>query len=133
MALSLKLNFAIVRFSHAILGGVKLNGRTTKADGRRAFFSDKKKSGFDMRLYFGDFDSSRIFPFPEIDPQEKQSPQGFLSQVQHFAETSIDPVWIDRHAEITRTVFKELARLGVLRMSVPKENGGLGMSQHAYC
>lgn len=96
-------------------------------------FSDKKKSGFGMRLYFGDFEAAKIFPYPTTPAAERQQLQGFLAQVQHFADTAIDPVWIDRHAEIPPSVITGLAQLGVLGMTVPKESGGLGMSQHAYC
>lgn len=95
--------------------------------------SDKEKSGFGLDLYFGKFDSSKIFPYPSVPVEERQQLQGFLAQVQHFADTMIDPVWIDRHAEIPPTVLSGLAQLGVLGMTVPKENGGLGMSQYAYC
>ena len=45
----------------------------------------------------------------------------------------IDPDWIDRHAEIPEKVIQSLANLGVLGMTIPKEFGGLGMSQNAYC
>jgi alkylation response protein AidB-like acyl-CoA dehydrogenase len=54
-------------------------------------------------------------------------------EVQRFVEEKIDPDWIDRHAEIPLFVIEGLGKLGVLGMTVPKEFGGLGMSQHAYC
>lgn len=96
-------------------------------------FSDRKKSGFAMRLYFGDFDSSKIFPYPEISDEDKEKLEDYLKRVSAFCEKVIDPVWIDRHAEIPKTVIDGLAKLGILGMTVPKECGGLGMTQHAYC
>lgn len=96
-------------------------------------FGDKKKSGFGMKLYFGDFDASKIFPYPSTPENEKQTLPTFLEKVRHFADTAIDPDWIDRHAEIPPTVVQGLAQLGVLGMTVPKDSGGLGLSQHAYC
>lgn len=96
-------------------------------------FGDKKKSGFGMGLYFGDFDSSRIFPYPQPSMDEALKLQDFLSKVQDFSEREIDPDSIDRNAEIPQAVIQGLAQLGVLGMTVPKESGGLGMSQHAYC
>jgi acyl-CoA dehydrogenase family protein 9 len=96
-------------------------------------FSDKKRSSFAMGLYFGEFDSSKIFPYPEISAEEKVRLEEYLTQVRTFCETAIDPVWIDRHAEIPNTVIKGLAKLGLLGMTVSKECGGLGMTQHAYC
>jgi alkylation response protein AidB-like acyl-CoA dehydrogenase len=96
-------------------------------------FSDKKKSGFAMQLYFGDFDSSKIFPYPQESAEDAEKLKEFLARVQHFADTEIDPDWIDRHAEIPPSVIQGLAELGVLGMTVSKDSGGLGMSQHAYC
>lgn len=97
------------------------------------FFANKTKSGFGMRLYFGEFKSSNIFPYPKIAANERQKLQGFFAEVHHFSETIIDPVWIDQHAEIPSHVIAGLAQLGVLGMTVPKEWGGLGMSHYAYC
>jgi acyl-CoA dehydrogenase family member 9 len=97
------------------------------------FEGKRKKPGFGMRLYFGDFDGSKIFPYPKITNHERQTLKSFLEKVQSFTEKSIDPDWIDRHAEIPSSVIQGLAKLGVLGMTVPSESGGLGMSQHAYC
>lgn len=96
-------------------------------------FAGKKKSGFGMGLYFGNFDSSKIFPYPEVPQKERESLSQFLSNVRDFSEKMINPDWIDHHSEIPFSVIKGLAKLGVLGMTVPKECGGLGMSQHAYC
>lgn len=97
------------------------------------FFGERKKRSFGQNLYFGVFDSSKIFPYPQTAIADMQHVQGFLDQVRHFVETEIDPEKIDRHAEIPETVISGLARLGVLGMTVPQEHGGLGMSQRAYC
>lgn len=96
-------------------------------------FSDVKKAGFGKRLYFGAFDPNLIFPFPTISPEERPLLSAYLEKVRAFIDKEIDPDWIDRHAEIPPSVINGLGKLGVLGMSVPKEFGGLGMSQLAYC
>lgn len=86
-----------------------------------------------MKLYFGDFDASNIFPYPQVSDTERDTLKKFLDSLQVFCDTQIDPDWIDRHSEIPPSVIQGLAQLGVLGMTVPKDEGGLGLSQYAYC
>ncbi len=96
-------------------------------------FSEKKKPSFAKQLYFGICDSNQVFPYPKVFNEEKQKVDAFVSKVEKVAEEYIDPDWIDRHAEIPERAIQALADLGVLGMTIPKEHGGLGMSQYAYC
>ena len=96
-------------------------------------FSGPKKSSFAKSLYFGLLDSTQIFPYPRLSPDEQKESDAFLETVSQFAEQEIDPAAIDRNAAIPDTVIKRMATLGILGLSVPKEYGGLGMSQHTYC
>lgn len=96
-------------------------------------FSEEKKPSFAKQLFFGRFDADQVFPFPYPSDEEREEIEGFLSKVKDFAETKIDPDKIDREAKIPDEVIQGLADLGVLGMTVPKEYGGLGMSQYAYC
>jgi len=93
----------------------------------------KAAIGFAKRLFFGAFESRLAFPYPEVPLDQRQPLTNFLTQLNDFVEHSIDPVWIDQHAEIPETVIAGLGKLGVLGMTIPQEYGGLGMSQHAYC
>lgn len=95
------------------------------------FFNDKKERSFAKNLYFGRFDSTKVFPYP-IGREDKDY-LNFSKQVANFVETHIDADWIDRHAEIPYEVISGLGKLGVLGMTIPKKYGGLGMSQYAYC
>lgn len=94
---------------------------------------EKKGVGIAKGFFAGTFVADQIFPFPKTSESNSQTVNGFLSQVQHFADTEIDPVWIDRHSEIPQKVLKGLGQLGVLGVSIPKQFGGLGMSQEVYC
>lgn len=96
-------------------------------------FSDKKALGFAKKIYFGAFDPKMVIPFPTLPPEERQPLAEFLAKVKEFIEKEIDPDKIDRDADIPKAVLKGLGKMGVLGMSVPKEYGGMGMSQLAYC
>ncbi|MFQ5729192.1 MAG: acyl-CoA dehydrogenase family protein [Waddliaceae bacterium] len=91
-------------------------------------FSGKKQPGFAKQVFFGKFDAEQVLPFPH--PREEQE---YFTKVKAFVDEKIDPVQIDREAKIPDKVIQGLAELGVLGMTIPKEYGGLGMSQHAYC
>ncbi len=93
-------------------------------------FTGEEKPSFAKLLYFGLFDADRVFPYPRPTDVENQA---ILKNLTAFIETQIDPDWIDRHAEIPDSVIKGLGELGLLSMTIPKEYGGLGTSQFAYC
>lgn len=96
-------------------------------------FSGVKKPSFGKMLYFGLLDSSQIFPYPKVSSDEKQRADELISKLNEFADKELDPVAIDRNASIPDKVIKGLGDLGILSMTIPKEYGGLGMSQYAYC
>lgn len=97
------------------------------------FFSEKKKPSFAKQLFFGKFDYDRVHPFPKPSDEEDREIESFVEKVRDFAEERVDPDKIDREGQISYDVMQGLADLGVLGMTVPKEYGGLGMSQYAYC
>jgi alkylation response protein AidB-like acyl-CoA dehydrogenase len=56
-----------------------------------------------------------------------------LAEIRAFLDEHLDPVAIDRNADIPRHLINGLAHTGVLGMTAPKEYGGRGFSQRAYC
>src|SRR5580704_8783014 len=96
-------------------------------------FSGEKKPSFAKMLYFGLLDSHQIIPYPKVTPQEKKEVDAYIDQLNAFADKELDPVAIDRQSAIPDQVIQGLGKLGVLGMTIPKEYGGLGMSQYAYC
>lgn len=97
------------------------------------FFSEEKPKSFAKSLYSGKVHLDSIFPFPEPTAADRTKNHEFISRVIDFVNQKIDPEAIDRNAEIPMEVIRGLGKLGVLGMTVPKEYGGLGMSQSAYC
>lgn len=95
-------------------------------------FSGSKKPSFGKMLYFGIFDSSRIFPYPVPITKERNEAEAFVNRFNEWADKELDPAAIDRNG-MSDQVIQGLGKLGVLGMTIPKEEGGLGMSQYAYC
>lgn len=96
-------------------------------------FSGKQRPSFAKTLFFGLFDAERVMPFPEQDPSEKKESDLLLEKLETFLNEKLDPVWIDRNSTIPEEVINGLGDLGILSMTIPKEYGGLGMSQKVYC
>jgi alkylation response protein AidB-like acyl-CoA dehydrogenase len=97
------------------------------------FFSEPPKEGFAKALYRGEFRGDLLFPFPQLPAAQKASVEEAVAAVRVFARSQIDPMAIDRDADIPRSVIAGLAELGVLGMTAPIENGGRGFSQQGYC
>jgi alkylation response protein AidB-like acyl-CoA dehydrogenase len=95
-------------------------------------FSGPQTMGFAKALFFGQFNATLVFPYPQIRPEERAEADAALAEVRRFAEEVIDPAAIDRNADIPQEVIQGLAKLGVLGMTAPKEYGGRGFSQQAY-
>lgn len=96
-------------------------------------FSTVKQPSFAKQLYFGVFDPTHTLPFPEVTEQERITSQSIQTTLSQIAENEIDPDWIDRNATIPDSVIQSLSKLGILGMTVPKEYGGLGMTQTSFC
>src|SRR3989338_6939765 len=73
-----------------------------------------------------------VFPFPEQDPADKKIGDEFLARLESFLKANLDPDEVDRTGIIPDTVMKGLAELGCFGMKIPKEYGGLGLSQINY-
>ncbi len=100
-----------------------------RKDAEELLFSGPQKLGFAKALFFGHFNAPLLFPYPGIDPGERDRLNKILADVRRFADEKMDPAAIDRKAEIPPEVVAGLGDLGVLGMTAPREHGGQGISQ----
>lgn len=96
-------------------------------------FDGPEKEGFAKDLYFGRFRTESIMPYPELPENAQAAGDSMVNKTKAFCKDHIDPDKIDRDAVIPDEVVKGLGKLGVLGMTIGKENGGIGMSQFNYC
>ena len=94
-------------------------------------FTGPERLGVAKGLFLGEFVADWVMPFPAMD--EGPEVEAAVAEVRRFAEEGLDPVGIDRRADIPPETIAELGRLGVLGMTAPREFGGRGFSQAAYC
>jgi acyl-CoA dehydrogenase family protein 9 len=96
-------------------------------------FAGRQELGFAKGLFLGKFVADWAMPYPRIPAAQQAELDQSVVEVRRFLDEELDPVAIDREANIPREVVDGLGRLGVLGMTAPKEFGGRGFSQMAYC
>ncbi|HEU5260945.1 MAG TPA: acyl-CoA dehydrogenase family protein [Gemmatimonadales bacterium] len=83
-------------------------------------------------LFLGKLRTDLIHPYPEQDPEDAKRAQPFLDQLQNFLRENVDSDRIDREGEIPDQVVQGLRALGAFGIKIPREYGGLGLSQLSY-
>ncbi|WP_305046952.1 acyl-CoA dehydrogenase family protein [Geoalkalibacter sp.] len=87
---------------------------------------------FVKEMFMGRLKPELIFPFPEQDAADKTAGDEILAQVREFLVKNLDADRIDRTGNIPKPLIAGLAKLGLLGIKIPKEYGGLGLSQINY-
>lgn len=88
--------------------------------------------GFAKALFYGKFRGELLFPYPTLPPDQQTRADDMAAKVKAYADTHIDSAKIDRESLIPDSVIKGLADLGVYRLTIPTEFGGLGFNQQMY-
>ena len=84
-------------------------------------------------LFMGRLSFDQVYPFPLQPPADVEAGQPFLAELANVLKNEVDPDQIDADGEIPDALIKRLARMGAFGIKVPKEYGGLGLSQLNYC
>ena len=96
-------------------------------------FSGRQELGFAKGLFLGNFVADWAMPYPRLTDAQQADVDRAIDELRVFLDEHLDPEEIDRQADIPRHVIDGLGRVGVLGMTAPKEVGGRGFSQRAYC
>jgi alkylation response protein AidB-like acyl-CoA dehydrogenase len=91
-----------------------------------------RQPSFAKELYLGRFRLDLIHPHPRQSPQDQSRADAFLAELRSLCETELDGSVIEREAQIPDEYIKALARIGVFGMKIPREYGGVGLSQVGY-
>src|SRR3954454_18798409 len=87
--------------------------------------------GFVKGLFFGQYLADRLLPYPDV--AHDAATEELRQRLRDFCQHNIDAVAIDRNAEIPQSVISGLGRLGILGACLPRDCGGLALSQASYC
>src|SRR5918993_1433779 len=91
-----------------------------------------RQPSFAKELYLGRFRLDLIHPHPSQAPQDEARTDVFLAELRALCETELDGSVIERESRIPDEYIKALARIGVFGMKIPREYGGVGLSQVGY-
>src|SRR6476469_6617692 len=91
-----------------------------------------ERGSFASNLFIGRFDYDRIFPFPKQSAEDTAAGEDFLAQLRSYLRDNVDADEIDRTGEIPQKNIDELFAMGAFAIKVPKQYGGLGLSQVNY-
>jgi hypothetical protein len=86
---------------------------------------------FLKQIFLGNLRMDLVHPFPP-EPPERPEFRAFLDQLERFLVEDVDPDAIDREGKIPQSVITGLAAIGAFGMKIPKEYGGLGLTQREY-
>ena len=86
---------------------------------------------FVRELFLGRLNLDLIDPPPQPDPEEQKRAAAFMADVQKLLD-SLDAEKIDLEGKIPDEAIDELRRIGAFGIKIPREYGGLGLSQTSY-
>src|SRR5262249_34285606 len=87
---------------------------------------------FVRELFLGRMKLGLIHPWPEPDPEEQRRAAEFFGRLERFVRERVDAEAIEHEARVPETVIQGLRELGAFGIKIPREYGGLGLSQYSY-
>src|SRR4029453_1394464 len=93
--------------------------------------SEGKAPSFLKQTFLGNFRLDLVHPFPAAPPERPEF-RAFMEKLERYLVEEVDSDAIDRDGKIPPRVVQGLAALGAFGMKIPKEYGGLGLTQREY-
>ncbi len=87
---------------------------------------------FVRSLFEGSFRLDLIHPYPEQPAADLERAAPFMERLGQFLRDRVDGDKIDREGKIPPELVQELRELGAFGIKIPREYGGLGLSQTSY-
>ena len=91
-----------------------------------------ERGSFASNLFIGRYDFDRVFPWPAQSDEDRAAGEEFLAQLKAYLHDNVDADEIDRTGEIPQKNIDDLFAMGAFAIKVPKQYGGLGLSQVNY-
>ncbi len=90
------------------------------------------KPSFIGDLFMGRFDISALAPFPLQEAGDKKIGDDYIGKIRPFFENEYDAGKVDETGVIPESSMKSMAALGLFGLKIPREFGGVGLSQTNY-
>ena len=112
-------------------GNTQVSEKEARAVAEEARESGWSNPSFAKELFLGRFRLDLIHPHPRSDLGDADRGAAFLEQLRDYCAT-LDGAVIEREARIPDTYILGWADLGCFGIKIPREYGGLGLSQVTY-
>jgi len=89
------------------------------------------QASFGKSLFFGELLEDQIFPYPEMDPEARETVRALVDAIDRYMPT-IESAKLDRAGELPPGVLASLKEMGLFGLVIPQEFGGLGLSNTGY-
>ncbi len=106
--------------------------QTTLEVAEEAREKEWKYPSFIGDLYLGRFRWDLIHPYPEQSEADRKIGDEICEKISRFLQANLDPDKVDRTGEVPKHVIDGLAKMGCFGIKIPKEYGGLHLSQVNY-
>jgi len=93
---------------------------------------DPSTLGFVKSFFWGNFREDLAFPYPQVSAEETARCDQLLAALDEYLRNEHPSIEIDQKQEIPEWVIKRLFDLGVLGMTIPREQGGGGLGITSY-
>ena len=114
----------------------KTSGQVSEREARALAEASRETAwtapSFVRELFLGRLELGLIHPHPEPDPEEQSRAADFLARLETFLREQVDGEQIEQDARIPPEVIQGLRGLGAFGIKIPREYGGLGLSQYTY-
>src|SRR3954464_11033118 len=89
------------------------------------------QASFGKALFFGEILEDQIFPYPKMEPEEKETVRSVVEAVSKYLAT-VDGAKLDRLGEMPKDLLQNMRELGLFGLIVPQEYGGIGLGNTGY-
>ena len=87
---------------------------------------------FTKGIFLGEIHEDLVFPFPALEPDERESLRMIVDSFRAFAADTIDTKQIDHDGRLPDAVRKGMAELGLMGLAIPEAYGGFGASARVF-
>ncbi len=95
--------------------------------------TEPTRPSFGLELFQGQLRTDLLLPYPLQPADDAAAGDAFLEKLQAVLREHVDPDRIDRQGEVPDQAIEALAGIGAFGIKIPREHGGLGLSQTNYC
>ena len=87
---------------------------------------------FTKGVFLGEIREDLVFPFPALEPEEKESLQMILDSFRAWAADNVDSKQLDHDAKFPDSVRAGIGELGLMGLNIPEAYGGFGASAKVF-